>query len=247
MATHQAAGAIAAVHARLGNQHPAFVACAEQARKRVSFAPTVLPQRVVHRIVRFITRGSSGKPAHRPRLRTEECRAPLGKDKARGLLLHHGTQAVALGIDLILESHIVVADTEDDVNGRLSAALITEYLLIGLIMHFAPLDGRHGITLGHATCLRVFQEKPLGEVAHIGVQAKRRNAQERLPIVVHPVSRFPTFSQIHIHGQFPVGTDHLFLFCHGAYRHREPCKCQYTLFHVSPSFFSNGTNVRRNM
>ena len=189
--TQQTAGTITAVHACLGNQHPSLVTRAEQAREGITFAPTILAHRVIHRVGSLIAGRSAGKPAHGLRLRAKERGAAFGQDKARGLFRHYGAQTVALRIKFITECHIVAAHVELHVHHPFPVLVERTNGPRGLYVHVAALDGAQVIFdfLHPDAEGRVGQGHALRPIAQVRAHPQRGILHEHHAVVCHIIYR----------------------------------------------------------
>ena len=189
--SHQAACTIAAVHSRLGNQHPALVSRTEQARKGIAMPPSVLSHLIVHGVTGLITGTGSREASHRSRLRAKERRGALRKHEARSLVLHHAAQGVPLRVHFIFKGHVMVGHMEHDIENMFAVLVKRADGLRGLHVHLAPFDSRQFVMPRHGRNGKrgFLQGHSLREITDVRKQSQRGRCQERGFTIVHTVNR----------------------------------------------------------
>ena len=112
----------------------------KQARERITVAPSVLAHSFIEGVVGLVARRGTCKTLHRSTLRTEECGGPVRKGESRLFFLHHSHLCIALGVDEILECHVVVRDVHHKVEYRIAVLGKGNGHLRSLMADMASLD-----------------------------------------------------------------------------------------------------------
>ena len=112
----------------------------KQARERITVAPSVLAHSFIEGVVGLVARRGTCKTLHWGTLRTEEGGGSVRKGESRLFFLHHSHLCIALGVDEILECHVVVRNVHHKVEYRIAVLGKGDGHLRSLMADMASLD-----------------------------------------------------------------------------------------------------------
>ena len=108
---------------------------------------------------RLVAGRGAGETTHRSRLRTEKGRGAFWEDETRSLAgddSHQGLASTsAPWIELIAESHIAVADAEDDIEHLTTVLFELAHGLGGLVSHLTLLDSLQTVGIADTAHLTI--------------------------------------------------------------------------------------------